>query len=160
MKIPVVLIILTLFSCQNKLETKINPKKTTSVKQGALTKNQDSLFVLAKTDNENFVRITAPENSNFEFPDSSDEIELIKTGDFNADNKQDKMVNLGACGTGGCMIGVFLNQHDNYYTLAFMDYLKNPEYEIDKNGLWIIKSSEEIEPYNPSKLQISIFKIG
>ncbi len=39
-----------------------------------------------------------------------------------------------------------------------MNYLKNPEFKVEGNGLWTMESSEEIEPYNPSKLQISIFK--
>ena len=39
-----------------------------------------------------------------------------------------------------------------------MDYLKNAEFKIEKNGLWTIESSEEIEPYNPTKLQITTFK--
>ena len=63
-----------------------------------------------------------------------------------------------AYGTGGCMYGLFLNQFENYYRLAFMDYLKNVEFKKGKNDLWTIESSEEIEPYNPSKLQITIFK--
>jgi hypothetical protein len=39
-----------------------------------------------------------------------------------------------------------------------MDYLKNATCKIENNGLWTIESSEEIEPYNPSKLKISVFK--
>lgn len=39
-----------------------------------------------------------------------------------------------------------------------MEYLKNIDFVKEKNGFWKIKSSEELEAYNPSKLQISIFK--
>ena len=56
------------------------------------------------------------------------------------------------------MYGLFLNQYDNFYKLVFMDYLKNAEFEVEKNGLWTIESSEELEPYNPSKIQITTFK--
>jgi hypothetical protein len=65
---------------------------------------------------------------------------------------------MGACGSGGCMYGLFLNQYDNYYKLAYYDYLKNVAFIVEKNGLWTIQSSEELEPNNPSKMQISNFK--
>jgi hypothetical protein len=100
----------------------------------------------------------APNHANFELPDSSEKIEPYKIGDFNSDNKEDILVYLGACGTGGCMYALFLNQFDQFYSLAFMDYLKNATCKIENNGLWTIESSEEIEPYNPSKLKISVFK--
>lgn len=159
MKIIATVIILLLIACQIKAERKDNTNYRNSVGNDILTKDKDTLYVLEKTNDENYLIITAPENSGLELPDSSGKVDLIKSGDFNADKKIDKMVNLGACGTGGCMTGVFLNHHDNYYTLAFKDYLKNPEFETDKKGLWNIISSEEIEPYNPSKRQISVFKL-
>ena len=154
------LILLTsLISCQSKQEsnnsTGLVIQKTSEQIQ---TVKQDSLFILDIKLNENFVRITVPKNSDFEFPDSSAKTEPYKFGDFNADKKEDILVYLGACGTGGCMYGLFLNQYDNHYKLAFMDYLKNAEFKIEKNGLWTIESSEEIEPYNPTKLQITTFK--
>lgn len=119
---------------------------------------QKGLFKLDINLSENFVLLIPPENSDFELPDSSAKTEPYKSGDFNADGKKDILIYLGACGTGGCMYGLFLNQYDKYYKLAFIDYLKNTEFKIDKDGLWTIESSEEIEPYNPSKLQITIFK--
>lgn len=118
----------------------------------------DGLFKVDLVVEENFVRIIPPKNSNFYLPDSSVRIYPHCFGDFNADKKQDVLVYLGACGTGGCMYGLFLNQFDNYYKLAFNDYLKNPEFKTEKNGFWTIESSEEITPYNPSKRQVSIFK--
>lgn len=121
-------------------------------------KNQDSLFKLDLDLNENIVRIIAPEKSDFEFPDCSTKVEPYKFGDFNADDKEDIMVYLGACGTGGCMYALFLKQFDNYYKLAFMDYLKNMEFKTEENGCWSIESSEETEPYNASNIQITIFK--
>lgn len=139
---------------ENKtVENSLNPRQYQQI--GKL----DSLFVLDLKLKENIVRIIKPKKSDFKFPDSLAKIKPIKFGDFNADNKEDILVNLGACGTGGCMCGLFLKQYDNYYKLAFMGYLKNPEFKVEKNGLWTIESSEEIEPYNPSKLQMSIFKL-
>ena len=41
-----------------------------------------------------------------------------------------------------------------------MDYLKNPEFITEKDGLWTIQSSEELEPYNPSKIQVTTFKFN
>ncbi|WP_316804106.1 hypothetical protein [Pedobacter nototheniae] len=154
------ILLISLISCLNKQEGKNavpNLVKPDTVQQNQI-KKQDGLFKLDVNLNKNFVKIIAPKNSKFKFPDSSAKTKPYKLGDFNADKKEDILVYLGACGTGGCMYGLFLNQYDNYYKLAFMNYLKNAEFEIEKNGLWTIKSSEEIEPYNPSKLQIAIFK--
>ncbi|WP_440121722.1 hypothetical protein [Tenacibaculum sp. Ill] len=119
---------------------------------------KDSLFELDIRLKENFVRIKAPKKLDFELPDHASKIKLIKVHDFNADSKEDIMVYLGACGTGGCMYGVFLNQYKNFYRLAYIDYLNNFELKKDKNGYTVIKSYEEAEPYNPSKIYVSKFK--
>lgn len=118
----------------------------------------DSLFVIIKNVQENSVQIVPPKSSNFILPDSAITIHPFKYGDFNADGKEDILVSLGACGTGGCVYGLFINHDENHYSLAFMDYLKNVEFEITENGFWTIFSSEEIEAYNPSKLFVSIYK--
>jgi hypothetical protein len=94
----------------------------------------DGLFKLDLVVEENFVRIIPPKNSNFYLPDSSARIYPHCFGDFNADKKQDVLVYLGACGTSGCSYGLFLNQIDNYYKLAFNDYLKSPEFKTEKNS--------------------------
>lgn len=118
----------------------------------------NTLYKLDIIDSENFVRITIPEGADFSFPDEAAKKEPYEHEDFNSDGKADVLVYLGACGTGGCMYGLFLNQHDNYYSLAFMDYLKGAEFEKDTDGFLIVKSFEEIEPYNPSKLNVSVYK--
>ena len=41
---------------------------------------------------------------------------------------------------------------------SLLEQCKNAEFKVGKNGLWTITSSEEIEAYNPSKLQITEFK--
>ena len=153
----IIFIFILLVPCQSKqgnkaVENNLNPILHKTIK------NQDSLFRLDLNLNENFVRIIAPEKSDFELPDSSAKAEPYKFGDFNADNKEDVLVYLGACGTGGCMYALFLKQFDHYYKLAFLDYLKNMEFKTAENGCWTIESSEELEPYNPSNIQITIFK--
>ncbi|MFV0541531.1 MAG: hypothetical protein ACK5MZ_09900 [Aestuariibaculum sp.] len=153
MKIVVGLLLIFLSSCQQKQESKNFDNNSKSIQS-------DNLFILKVNISENLIKIIPPKNSNFELLDNSTKIEPFKYGDFNADGKEDILVFLGACGTGGCIYALFLNQYDNFYTLAFMDYLKNAEFRIEKNGLWTIKSSEELEPYNPFKLQISIFKFN
>lgn len=120
--------------------------------------NQNNLFKVEINIKDNSVKIIPPKNTDFEFPDEASKTRLIKKMDFNADGKKDIMVNLGACGTGGCMVGLFLNQNKNEYHLAFFDYLKSPEFIKDKNGKIIIKSYEEVEAYNPSKLHVSTYK--
>lgn len=150
---PTILFLIFLISCQSKQEM-----SNTNLTHSKSTKSKNDLFTLDLKTNESFVKITPPENSDFALPDSLAQIEVSKFEDFNADSKKDVLINLGACGTGGCMAGIFLNQYDNYYKLVFMDYLKNVEYTVEKNGFWTIESSEEIEAYNPSKLHISVFK--
>lgn len=127
-------------------------------KASTLQQNRNNLFKLEINTKDNFVKIIPPKNSDFQFPESDSKSDLLKIVDFNADGKKDVLVNLGACGTGGCMVGLFLKQNTNYYSLAFFDYLKNPEYIKDKNGKIIIKSYEEVEPYNPSKFHVSTYK--
>lgn len=161
------LTLLTLTSCNNKqAETKqleivtIDNTATEFLTTDSLKNDNDSLFILREIISENFVRVIPPKNYDFEFPDSSAKTEPFKYGDFNADGKEDILVYFGACGTGGCMYGLFLNQYANFYRLVFFEYLKNAEFKIEKDGLWTIKSSEELEPYNPYKLQISSFKFN
>lgn len=146
-----------MISCIHNGENK-KTERDTKLAQNGKRNNKANLFRLELKLHEDFVGIKAPEKSNFELPDSSAKTELFKLGDFNADNKEDILVYLGACGTGGCMYGLFLKQYGNYYQLAFLDYLKNAEFRKEKNGLWTIQSSVEVEPYNPSKLQVSVFK--
>lgn len=105
------------------------------------------------------VMISVPQNSDFEFPDNKFEPMLIKSADFNADGKIDLLVNLGACGTGGCMVAVFLKKYGDDYSLAFLDYLKNAEYEKDKNGNLLLNSSEEIKPYDPSFIIKCVYQL-
>lgn len=152
----VILFILT--SCLTKEAQKASEKKPILKRIDKPLSNQHRLFKLKEIISENFVRIIPPVNSDFEFPDPFAKKEPYKNGDFNADGKQDILVYLGACGTGGCMYGLFLNQHNDYYKLTFMDYLKNAEFKVEENNLWSITSSEEIEPYNPSKIEKTIFK--
>lgn len=137
----------------------IDEKKSQTLSKELLINNaDDSLFMLIKELDENYVKIIPPKN--FEFVEITSQTEITTIEDFNADGKKDVLVNLKACGTGGCLAGLFLNQHANYYKLAFLDYLKNPKYEKEKEGLWTIRSSEELEAYNPSKLKISVFKFN
>jgi len=121
--------------------------------------NPDSLFTLHLNSKNNQVTIIPPQNSSFVLPDSTFAIELFKAGDFNADRKKDVLANLGACGTGGCVYGLFLNYDENRYTLAFYNYLKNVEFNVAKNGCWAIKSTETIEPYSPLKSNVTIYKL-
>ncbi|WP_316736188.1 hypothetical protein [Pedobacter aquatilis] len=138
---------------QKDARTKIAVNKKTKTQQA-------NLFSLREIKSENIIKIIPPKNSNFKLPDSSAKIQSIKRSDFNADGKIDLLVYLGACGTGGCMYGLFLNQHNNYYKLAFMNYLKNAKFKKEKNGLLSIHSSEETEAYDPSKLQITKYKFN
>lgn len=116
------------------------------------------LFIVDYILKDGFVKIIPPENTDFSFPVYNPELIIAKVADFNADGKKDILVKLGGCGTGGCLYALFIKKNKNLHQLAFNDYLKNHEIELADNGCLIITSSEEIEPYNPSKLSVSIFK--
>ena len=79
------ILLTSLISCQSNNATGLVIQKTSEQIQ---TVKQDSLFILDIKLNENFVRITVPKNSDFEFPDSSAKTEPYKFGDFNADKKE------------------------------------------------------------------------
>lgn len=159
MKSTLGLIFLLLFSCHTKPENKIVSENSITDNKSVSEDNPTKLFLLHIKTEENLVRIEPPKGSDFSLPDSSVKNQLFKWEDFNADNKEDIMVYMGACGTGGCVYAVFLNEYDDYYSLAFMDYLKGVEFKKEKNGLTSIKSYEEMEAYNPSKLYVRTYTL-
>jgi hypothetical protein len=160
------ILLLFLFSCQSNNETKTVHKSITSKHDSKKPISQDSLFKLQLNFDENFVQIFPPKISKnvvpAEYPNQDQEwiriYEFEANRDFNGDQKNDVIVCFGGCGSGGCLYGVFIKQYGSYYRLAFFDYLKNKEYEIEKNGCLKIVSSEELNPYDPSQLQISSFQ--
>jgi len=122
--------------------------------------NPDNLFQLNISGKENQVIITPPVNSDFSVPDEDEENYVDEFSDFNADGKEDVMVYMGACGTGGCVHAIFINQYENYYKLAFNDYLKGPSLEPSDDGSIIVSSYEEVDAYDPSKLYVNSFKFN
>ena len=159
MKSIILILIVFLSSCQAKQE--VEQKADSEIMPiSKPLQTVESLFKIDHQISENYMLITPPQDSDFEFPDQSFRNEPYKFGDFNADNKEDVLINLGSCGTGGCIFGLFLKQYDNYYKLVFMDYLMNIEFETQENGFLKIQSSEQVEAYNPSKIQISVFKFN
>lgn len=149
--------VIMIFSCiffTHPLNAQSGKKSTNKRYQ----KNSDSFFILKFNSIRNTVKIIPPNLSDFGHSDFSGDHDVFKIADFNADGKKDMLINLGACGTGGCIYGLFLKLHENFYFLAFEDYLKNPEFSKEKNGFLTIESSEEIEPYQPEKIQVTIFK--
>jgi hypothetical protein len=158
MKSILVFLLFFMISCFSRKEFKVFQENYSLKKEKKSTLIQDSLFTIGLKVPENFIKILPPKNSTFELPDSSAQIQLVKNVDFNTDGKKDLMVNFGACGKGACMYGLFLNQYDNKYTLAFFNYLQNIDFKIEKNGMWNIESSDALEPYDPSKIQITVYK--
>lgn len=159
------IILLVVFSCQSNNETRTEHTHLKSNLNQKQTICQDSLFLVRLNLDDHFVQIFPPKISKnvvpAEYPNQDQEWvridEFEADRDFNGDQKTDVIVCFGGCGSGGCMYGVFIKQFGSYYRLAFFDYLKNKEYEIEKNGCLKIVSSEELNPYDPSQLQISSF---
>lgn len=149
-----------IYACQAAPDTKLINNKSSEEKKEQVTERDDSLFRLDKerfNNDNNYVVITAPKGSDFSLPDSAALLRIVKSGDFNADHKKDLLISMGACGTGGCMHGLFLNQYGNYYKLVYMDYLKNPTFKPGKKGYWEIRSYEEVKPYQPEESYVSVF---
>lgn len=152
-----------LFSCRNVTNNQIIESRNTPLDSDILTErtiseNMDSLFQIEMELNSDFVRIIPSLNSDFELPDSTTITSSYKMADFNADGKQDVLIYLGDCGTGGCNYGLFIKKHSTFYKLAYLDYLKNPQFEKDHDGYLTIQSFEELEAYNPDKIEVRIFK--
>lgn len=158
------ILLLFMFSCQSNNETKTDHTHLKSKDEQKKPIYQDSLFQLQLNFDHDFVQIFPPKISKNVVPSEYPNQEWVHSSefeadrDFNGDQKTDVIVCFGGCGSGGCMYGVFIKQFGSYYRLAFFDYLKNKEYEIEKNGCLKIVSSEELNPYDPSQLQISSFR--
>lgn len=116
---------------------------------------KDSLYRLEINLDDNKVTIHPPKDVEFELPDSSANLYPNQFTDFNADQKEDVMVYMGACGSGGCVYGIFIREKADYYHLALMTYLKGPSFEKAPNGMVKILSYEEVEAYDPSKLYVT-----
>ncbi|MBU2996446.1 hypothetical protein KO500_08365 [Cellulophaga baltica] len=159
MKIIFTITILILTSCKYNQEKKIAINNIITEQNILLENKIDSLFELNIRGDLNSITIKAPKKLDFTFPENTEFFKIYQFDDFNADNKEDVIINLGACGTGGCIYAIFLNEYNNYYNLAFMDYLKGTVFEKELNGFLSIKSFEEIEPYNPLKLSVTKFKL-
>lgn len=156
MKVAIISVFLILFYSQMRQNNSVF-QNSSFVEQNTQDQQLDSLFKLNINDEEN-VRITLPKKIDFELPDSTININVAEIADFNADNKKDVMLYLGACGTGGCMYGIFLKQYDDYYKMAFFEYLKGAEFNKEKNGTLSITSMEVIRPYDPSEVYVTKFK--
>lgn len=87
-------------------------------------------------------------------------VEEFNIDDYNSDGKKDQILNMGECGTGGCMYAIFLNQKDNCYTLAYYGYINDVEFSLEKDGSYSITSYEEAEAYNPSKIYVTKYKLN
>ncbi len=154
------MIFLFIIACQSNKQPKTITKNLNIEKNPVVETKEDSLFLLDLKIEEKLVTIKPSRGMDFSLPDSSSLISIYKQADFNADSKDDIMVDLGACGTGGCMYGLFLNQSGHYYKLVFLDYLKNPDFIKEENGFLSFGGSEEVEPYNPTKLNVTTYKFN
>ena len=148
-----IILVLISLSCKN---AKTEKRTSRSEKRSEI--EPDSLFQLAYIKAENYFRITPPKKSNFHLHDSSAILTAYKFEDFNGDKKEDVMIDFGGRGTGGSEYGIFLNEYGTYYRLVFMDYLKGPQFEKEKDGSWSISSYEELRAYDPSRLHVAVFK--
>lgn len=115
-------------------------------------------FKIEHIDDGKAIEIFPLNHTEFELPDSSWEISVFQIMDFNADQKSDLMLNMGACGTGGCIYNIFLQAEENTYCLALSSYLKNTEFiEVEDASINIL-SSETVRPYDPSEIQYYLYR--
>lgn len=120
--------------------------------------NTSPFFQLEFKTDTSFVVIHPPASSDFSLSDDNTAFNVVKQADFNADSLSDVLINMGECGTGGCIHALFLKQDKNNYSLAFHEYLKGPQFEMDEKGYLKLFSYEEIEAYDPTNLNVTVFK--
>jgi hypothetical protein len=124
----------------------VNNEKKISLEKQQSNLHHTNLFVIDINKEKRIVSMEANNQLDFSLPEGGDRplsSYNVMYEDLNADNKVDMIINLGACGTGGCMYGIFLNYHNNQYTLAFMDYLAYFSLIKEKNGLISITNREQ-----------------
>ena len=105
-----------------------------------------------------FVNIKEPKGRKVIFPEGGKQRSVVFRKDVTNDQKADLLIELGACGTGGCLYGLFVKVAEHRFKLAFFDYLKNPAFVKNKKGELVLQSSEETEAGNPYRVHFTEYR--
>jgi hypothetical protein len=149
MKLFIISLTCLLFiSCSNNEQTTKHQTKTTKNRELIYEIHADDLWA-------KFVNIKEPKGRKVVFPEGGKQRSVVLRKDVTNDQKADLLIKLGACGTGGCMYGLFVKVAEHRFKLAFFDYLKNPALVKNKKGELVLQSSEETEPGNPYRVHFT-----
>lgn len=104
------------------------------------------------------VNIKEPKGRKVIFPEGGKQRSVVIRKDVTNDQKADLLIDLGACGTGGCLYGLFVKVAEHRFKLAFFDYLKNPAFVKNIEGDLVLQSSEETEAGNPYRVHYTEYR--
>ncbi len=106
-----------------------------------------------------FVNIKEPKGRKVIFPKGGKQLSVLIRKDVNKDRKADLLVQIGSSETRGCLYGLFVKVAEHQFKLAFYDYLKNPAFIKNKNGEFVLQSSEDLEAGNPYRLRFTEYRL-
>ena len=145
------LLSLLLLGCSNAHQRRQTSSKKTESNELIYEIYADDLWATV-------VNIKEPKGRKVIFPEGGKQRSVVIRKDVTNDHKADLLIDLGACGTGGCMYGLFVKVAEHRFKLAFFDYLKNPAFIKNKKGELVLQSSEETEAGNPYRVHFTEYR--
>jgi hypothetical protein len=136
-----------------------NNEQTTK-HQTKATKNRELIYEIHADDLwANFVNIKEPKGRKVVFPDGGKQLSVVIRKDINKDRKADLLVQIGGSETRGALYGLFLKVAEHQFKLAFYDYLKNPAFVKNKDGEFVLQSSEDLEAGDSYRVRFMEYRL-
>lgn len=93
------------------------------------------------------------------FPDGGKQLSVVIRKDINKDRKADLLVQIGGSETRGALYGLFLKVAEHQFKLAFYDYLKNPAFIKNKDGEFVLQSSEDLKAGDSYRVRFMEYRL-
>lgn len=138
--------------CSNNEHTTKHQTKTTKNRELIYEIHADDLWA-------NFVNIKEPKGRKVIFPDGGKQLSVVIRKDINKDRKADLLVQIGGSETRGALYGLFLKVAEHQFKLAFYDYLKNPAFIKNKDGEFVLQSSEDLEAGDSYRVRFMEYRL-
>ena len=138
--------------CSNNEQTTIHQTKATKNRELIYEIHADDLWA-------NFVNIKEPKGRKVVFPDGGKQLSVVIRKDINKDRKADLLVQIGGSETRGALYGLFLKVAEHQFKLAFYDYLKNPAFIKNKDGEFVLQSSEDLEAGDSYRVRFMEYRL-
>jgi len=153
MKLFIICLTCLLFiSCSNNEQTTKHQTKTTKNRELIYEIHADDLWA-------KFVNIKEPKGRKVVFPDGGKQLSVVIRKDINKDRKADLLVQIGCSETRGALYGLFLKVAEHQFKLAFFDYLKNPAFIKNKDGEFVLQSSEDLEAGDSFRVRFMEYRL-